>query len=73
MKTPITVKPNAKRSGVEEAGGAIVVFVKSAPIDGKANSEVVRLLARYFRVPQSSVIIRRGGKGRQKLVEIVGK
>jgi uncharacterized protein len=66
----ITVKPNAKRSDVITDTGSICVWLKSAPIDGKANEELIQLLAKYFHVPQKSIHIKRGASGRKKTVEI---
>jgi uncharacterized protein YggU (UPF0235/DUF167 family) len=39
-------------------------------VEGKANDEVVELLARYFSVPKSSVKVLRGQSSRKKLVAI---
>lgn len=73
MKLSLIVKPNAKRSEIVTQNDALTVFVKSAPIDGKANGEVIALLAKHFHVPQSSIVIKHGGNGRKKLVEIQTK
>ncbi len=70
MKLSLIVKPNAKRNEIATQNDVLTVFVKSAPIDGKANGEVIALLAKYFRVPQASIVIKHGGSGRKKLVEI---
>ncbi|MDP2600052.1 MAG: DUF167 domain-containing protein [Deltaproteobacteria bacterium] len=71
MRITIQVKPNAKQEKVEKmADGSLKVFVKAPPVEGKANKAVVDLLARYFRLSKSQVIIISGGKGRKKWVEI---
>ena len=71
MKIAITVKPNTKRSGLEQlADDSYRVAVKSPPVDGKANAEVIEALAKHFRVPKSAVRITRGAAGRKKWVEI---
>ena len=46
------------------------VSVHAAPVAGKANQEVVELLAKYFSVSKSSVKLIRGESSRKKLVEI---
>lgn len=72
MKISVLVKPSAKISSVEKLGdGTFMVHLKSAPIDGKANGELIRILSRYFRVPQNAIEIKRGGAGKKKLVDIL--
>lgn len=51
-------------------GGKITVGVTSRPEKGKANEEVIRKIAGYFRVPRSAVKIISGRASRKKLVEI---
>ena len=45
-------------------------LLKAAPIDGKANEELMRLIARHFNCQRASVSIRSGSSGRLKLVRI---
>ena len=44
----------------------------SAPEKGKANLELIRKLAKHFKVSSSQVKIVAGLKSRDKVVEIVG-
>ncbi len=72
MKIAISVKPNSGKSEIEElADGSLVVRLKSAPVDGKANEELVRLLSKHFHVPQKSIVIKQGSSGKKKLIEIL--
>lgn len=65
------VKPNARTSGVEEAqDGTFVVRVKAPPVDGKANAEVVEVVAAHFGVRKAQVSIKSGASRRMKLVQI---
>jgi len=74
MKISISVKPNSGKSEVEELDdGSFVVRLKSAPVDGKANNELVRLLAKHFRVQQANIQIKQGGSSKKKMLEILGK
>ncbi len=67
----VSVKPNAKRQEiVEEPDGSLTVRLKSPPVDGKANAELVALLAARFGVPKAAVAIAAGHQGRKKLVRI---
>ena len=51
-------------------GNEIIISISSAPQRGKANAELVKKLARHFRVKPSSVRIVRGLTARNKMVEI---
>jgi uncharacterized protein len=67
----VRVKPNARVSKLEEVGdGAWLALLKSPPVDGKANKELVTLVARYLGCPNSAVSIKSGASGRMKLVRI---
>ncbi|HAP00148.1 MAG TPA: hypothetical protein DCQ83_08910 [Fibrobacteres bacterium] len=67
----IKVKPNARASELEETDeGSWVARLKSPPVDGKANDELVALVARHFNRPKSAVSIKSGASARMKLVQI---
>ncbi len=71
MKKQVKVKPNAKRQQVmEQPDGSLVVYLKSPPVDGKANAELIKVLADYFQVAKSQVSIQQGMTSRTKWVEI---
>ena len=72
MKTiRVKVKPNARVSELEElSDGSWVARIKAPPVDGKANIELVTLIARHFGVRKAQVSIRSGASGRLKLVRI---
>lgn len=71
MLIQVKVKPNARVSRLEEvAGGPWLARLKSPPLDGKANQELVLLIARHFACPKSAVSIKSGAAGRLKLVKI---
>jgi uncharacterized protein len=67
----IKVKPNSRSSGLEElSDGTWLARVASPPVDGKANEELVRLIAEHFGVRKARVSIKSGASGRIKLVQI---
>lgn len=67
----LKLKPNARtRLLSEQADGSWLAQVKAAPVDGKANEEVIRLVAEHFGVRRAQVSIRSGGSGRRKLMQI---
>jgi uncharacterized protein (TIGR00251 family) len=74
MKTiQVKVKPNARASALEEQpDGTWLAKIRAQPVDGKANEELVRLVAGHFGVRKAQVSIRSGASGRMKLVQIEG-
>ena len=67
----VKVKPNSGRSALEQLGDSSwVASLKALPVDGKANDELITLLARRFKCRKADVSIKRGGSGRMKLVQI---
>jgi len=67
----VRVKPRARVSElVPDGTGAWVAHVTAPPVDGKANAEVIALVARHFGCPKSAVSIKSGASGRTKLVRI---
>lgn len=72
MKIHIKVKPNAYEEKIEKIdNNNFVVSVKEPPQNGLANKGVVKALANYFKVPQSSVAIKKGFASKNKIVEII--
>ena len=57
---------------VKVEGNQITIGVKSKPIKGEANKEIIKKLAKHFGVSSSSVTIRSGQKTKKKIVEIMG-
>lgn len=67
----VKVKPNARQSTLtEQPDGTWRAEVKAPPVDGKANAELIALVADRFDCPKSSVTIHRGASGRTKRVTI---
>lgn len=67
----IKVKPNARVSLLSQAeDGTWLAQLKAAPVDGRANQELVALLARHFNCRRTDIAIRSGASGRLKLVRI---
>ena len=67
----VKVRPGARSSSFEPAGdGTYVAQVKAPPVDGKANAELIALVARHFGCTKSTVSIKAGGSGRTKLVVV---
>lgn len=73
VNVEVRAKPRSAKPGVGPVeGGALVVRLSSAPADGAANEELVRLLAKAFSIPKSAVEIVRGETSRHKRVYLKG-
>ncbi|HET7930825.1 MAG TPA: DUF167 domain-containing protein [Rhodanobacteraceae bacterium] len=71
LRLRIKVKPNARAASlVQGEDGGWLASVRAAPVDGKANAELITLVASHFGCPKSAVRIRSGAGGRFKSVEI---
>jgi len=67
----VKVKPRARVSSLERfPDGTWVARLKSPPVDGKANDELVALIARHFQCRKDAVSIKSGAAGRTKLVRV---
>jgi uncharacterized protein (TIGR00251 family) len=75
MKTRIQVKvkTRAAQSGVRgRMGDAIKIDVAAPPVEGRANLELIRLIAEVAGVPRSQVRVVTGLTNVKKLIEIEG-
>jgi uncharacterized protein (TIGR00251 family) len=69
----VRVVPRASRSEVVgEHDGALRVRIAAPPVDGAANEELVRVLARAFDVPRSAIDITGGHAAKLKTVCVAG-
>ena len=69
----VQVAPRSSRSEiVGEHNSALRVRLAAPPVDGAANDELIRVLARAFNVSRSAVTILSGHTGRLKQVSIEG-
>ena len=67
----VIVKPNARTSSfAQEADGTWVARLKSPPVDGKANDELIALVAAHFRCRKTAVTIKSGASGRRKRIKV---
>jgi uncharacterized protein len=67
----VKVKPSARSSALDElSDGTWIAQLKSPPVDGKANEELIALIAKRFKCRKANVEIRSGAGARFKLVKI---
>lgn len=67
----VKVKPRARTSALESAAdGTFVAHLKAAPVDGKANDELIALVARHFGCRKNAVSIKSGASAKTKLLKV---
>lgn len=70
----VKVKPNARSSSlVQVPDGSWVAQVRAPAIEGKANKELIVLVASHSDCLKAAVSIKSGSSGRMKLVRIEGR
>jgi uncharacterized protein (TIGR00251 family) len=67
----VKVKPNARESVLSrQPDGSWLAQLKAPPVDGKANEELIALVARHFGCRKAEVTIRSGASSRLKLLQV---
>jgi uncharacterized protein (TIGR00251 family) len=72
----VRVTPNAKKSAFagwtadEKGRPVLLVKLQAPPVDGKANTELIRFLAESLDCPKGQITLLRGTSSRQKTVEL---
>ena len=69
----VKAQPRSSKAGVDGLiGDAVKVRVKCAPVDGKANKELVETLADAFGLPKGRVVFKSGETSKQKRILLMG-
>ncbi len=70
IRMSVRVIPRAKLNRVEvQPDGTVRVHTTTAPTDGKATADVIKMLAEHYNVPKTSIKLVRGGTSRDKVFE----
>lgn len=73
MRYAIHVKPNSKKGPlVIEHDNELTVYLREKPVDGEANTALIRLLAKHFGVSKTCITIKTGQNSRHKIIEVLG-
>ncbi len=77
MKLALKVTPGARKNEIlgwednyPQIGRVLKLKIAAPPVEGKANKEITRYLAKLLGLPASAVEILHGSSGRIKLVEL---
>ena len=71
MKIKVYIQPNSKKSGY--AGlydGIPKLKITAPPVDGAANSEIIKIFSKLLNIPKSDIIISSGQASRIKILDI---
>jgi hypothetical protein len=69
----VKVKPGSRVSELcQQPDGSYLARIKAPPVEGRANAELIALVARQFQCPKSAVTIKTGRSARLKLVQVPG-
>ena len=73
MTFAVRVQPRASKSGVAgELDGVLKIRLAAAPVQGDANEELIRLLAKLFDAPRRRIAILSGQASKNKSVSVSG-
>lgn len=71
MTITVRVQPKSSQQFLEQdESGVYKAYLKTAPVDGKANEELIYLLSKEFGVKNYKIQILKGLKGRNKVVKL---
>ena len=69
----VRAAPRSSRAGLDgTVGDAVKVRVRSAPVDGKANKELIETLADAFGIPKGAVVFKGGETSKTKRLLLRG-
>lgn len=66
----VRVITNARKKEIVKNGTDLKVKLTSLPIEGRANEELIELLAGYFHIRKSEIQIVKGEKNKTKVVTL---
>ncbi len=71
MKIKVKVHTNSKTKSIEKDTNEVFqIYTTQRPIEGKANEEVIKMIAEYFKIKPNQVFIESGKKSKEKIIEI---
>ncbi len=67
----IKVIPNAKKNEIVENSDSFMrIKISAPPVEGKANKELIKFLAKQLDIKKSAISIKSGEKSRTKIIQI---
>lgn len=69
----VRVTPRSSRTEISGyQSGVLAVRLHAPPVEGEANKALIKLLSRFFHLPQRQVEIVRGDASRTKTIHLTG-
>lgn len=73
LRLEVWAQPGAKRTEIAGShGDCLKIRLRSPPVDGRANEELVRFLAETLSLPRQSIELAAGASGRRKTLLLRG-
>lgn len=71
MRIIVKVKPRSFQERIEVIDqNNLIVWLKNPPVENQANLELIKLLAKHFKVAKTQIEIIKGEKSKNKIVKI---
>ena len=77
-RLPVRLTPGASADRIDgwdvdaEGRPVLKVRVRARPVEGEANTALIKLLAKTLGVPKSALSLDRGGQSRTKMISVAG-
>ena len=73
IQISVSVIPRSSKSKIVcDENGELKLYLNSPPVDGKANSECIKLLSEKLSIAKSKIKLHKGEKSRKKIFLIEG-
>ena len=74
VRISVKVQPRvSKEEVIRHSNGSLKIYLRAAPVGGKANKALIKILADYYKTKKSNVHIISGESSRNKIIEIGGR
>ncbi len=71
MTINIRVNPKSSINKISSyENGILSIKITTPPVDGKANTELIKFLSKKLKIPKSSILLLKGERSKIKIVDI---
>jgi uncharacterized protein len=70
MRIEVKVVTRSCKNSVEQKENIYIVRTTTVPEHGKANAQVIKILAHHFNVAKGCIMIIRGHGSREKIIDV---
>lgn len=70
MMLKVRVVAGSKKQQITAFEQGLKVYLREPALEGRANKKLIEVLADYYNVPKRHLVIRKGLKQRDKIIEI---